>query len=87
MKLALKEIPTFRSLKLLDTSLKIRTVVPFERELMGADYSGHAFIKASLYKKVSWSEVYICPRTGVPLISIAISFELGVLVADLDLYV
>ncbi len=87
LKLALREIPTFRSLKVLDTSLKVRTVVPIERELMGVDYSGHAFIKASLCEKVSWSEVYTCPRTGVPLISIPIPFELGVLVADLDLWV
>lgn len=85
LKLAFVQMPGFTSLKVLDTDFRVRTCVPFQREELGIDYSGHDFVRCTSEKKVCWSEVYLSLTTGKILVSMATAFDFGVLLADLDI--
>lgn len=87
LKFAIKTNPSIISLKILDSSLKVTTCYPFEREEIGIDYSGYDFVRASLSEGTSWSQVYVSPYKGLPVIAVAACFELGVLVGEMDLQI
>jgi len=76
----------FEDVYLLDPGLLVRAEWPVGSGRTANDFSGQAFLRQlGNGTGVFWSDSYVSPRTGVPTVSLALSFRGGILFGDLAL--
>ncbi len=76
----------FENLKLLDTKGIVRTLVPFLQDQTGLDMSGYPFVRKAMSGGAPvWSDVYLSPRSGHPVISLAVPSRSGIVTGDMNL--
>lgn len=76
----------FENLKLLDTKGIVRTLAPFRQDQTGLDMSGYPFVRKAMSDGAPvWSDVYLSPRSGDPVISLAVPSRSDIVVGDMNL--
>uniref|UniRef100_A0A7C4RHH9 histidine kinase n=1 Tax=Desulfatirhabdium butyrativorans TaxID=340467 RepID=A0A7C4RHH9_9BACT len=78
--------PLFDGITLLDGKGKVVTSSSENVFLIGTDFSGHPFVREAFSKnRIVWSDVYLSSTKGSPTVSIALPYQNGLILADLNL--
>ena len=78
--------PLFDAILLLDPKGKVVTSSFADTVLIATDFSGHSFVREAFsHARPVWSDVYLSSRTGSPIVSLALPYRHGLILADLNL--
>lgn len=81
-----RHFPLFDAILLLDKEGKVFTSSLADADLIGIDFSGHPFVREAISgARPVWSDVHLSSGSGFPIVSIALPYCCGLILADLNL--